>query len=284
MTVYAIYEGERTEPDYFTNFQRCYRGEASFEISPIPKDSFDISQTDRNKMFKIADGYIKWITRKVRTPYYFATVVLRDFYIVAKDAIGIWDDHSDKAKKLIRRMDQARDKCVKLSASGKYVDSDGFVKDNTSFLEVVTSEIESIKNEYKLKGLDYRFTKVDSINGDSTFNPSTDRIFIVFDRDIDLKNQTTRSPEEYKDIIRRCDNQGYEVLLSTPKFEFWLLLHHDDVCLGDYGITDGELVDTDLKRKEGIDPNADYKKISEERFEKFYRRRFEQALAMSHSE
>lgn len=280
-TVYAIYEGERTEPDYFSHFHRTYRGRTSFIIESIPKDSFDISQTNRTEMFKLAKGHIDWLTKGTSTPYRFATVVLHDFFDAALGELGITDAHDNgNAGKLVNSLRKARDSCVKKSTP---FSNDGYISNADGFLSVIYDEINAIKSKTKgLEDLDYQFTRIDSINGHgSTFNKQRDRVFIVFDRDVDRNNPWNNSPKEYEDIVNRCNREGYDVLLSTPLFEFWLLLHHDGVCIGDYSPESGCDVSRDLKKRENANPDANYKRIDAKRYETYYKDNFERALTAS---
>ena len=43
-----------------------------------------------------------------------------------------------------------------------------------------------------------------------------------------------RDPEsffewQYDDVLKTCQEKGFRFLLSNPNFEFWLLMHFDDV-------------------------------------------------------
>ncbi|MBA7555286.1 hypothetical protein ES705_47944 [subsurface metagenome] len=60
---------------------------------------------------------------------------------------------------------------------------------------------------------------------------SPGELWIVIDRD-----KQDGSEKQINDIINDCENEGYNVALSNPTFEFWLLLHVND--LKDYDRND----------------------------------------------
>jgi hypothetical protein len=106
-----------------------------------------------------------------------------------------------------------------------------------------------------------------------------DRKFIVFDRDYNSHDRKTYY-ENYLKIIEKCEKQGYDVLLSTPDFEIWLLMHHDVDCSTFNYETDRHILNDILCKKEGIKEN-NIKKIDDDRFTRYYKDKFELALEKS---
>jgi len=58
----------------------------------------------------------------------------------------------------------------------------------------------------------------------SKYNGEDDVFGIVIDRDHD-----THTITQLKDIKKQCDENGYSLFITTPLFEFWLLLHLSDI-------------------------------------------------------
>ena len=61
-----------------------------------------------------------------------------------------------------------------------------------------------------------------------TFDRSLDKIFFIIDRD---KDSFISEPgnDQYQYVLDRCRENGYGFCISTPCFEFWLLMHFDEV-------------------------------------------------------
>ena len=135
----------------------------------------------------------------------------------------------------------------------------------------------------------------DSYNPDTSEIRPRDLVFIVFDRDKD--GSPGRSNDDYRKIKARCDRLHYEVLLSSPMFEMWLLFHHKDVDYDDYYTADLDNFirvklanDIDLKEGKNLtypdwiyDPDVEKKgkRLDEYRFNKFYKNSFADALIES---
>lgn len=61
-----------------------------------------------------------------------------------------------------------------------------------------------------------------------TFDRSLDRIFFIIDRD---KESFISEPgnDQYQYVLDKCRDNGYGFCISNPCFEFWLLMHFDEV-------------------------------------------------------
>jgi hypothetical protein len=61
-------------------------------------------------------------------------------------------------------------------------------------------------------------------NQQIVYSPEIDFVCIIVDRDKgSFKN------DQYIDMIKKCDQKNYRLFVSNPAFEFWLLLHSDEV-------------------------------------------------------
>lgn len=125
---------------------------------------------------------------------------------------------------------------------------------NTQYSFKIKSRIEVkiIKREEHEAGLsnptrvlaEYNNQKKD-IFKDVEFVEGLDKICFVFDRD----SQSLRM-EQYDLLLQNCENNGIELYIVNPFFEFWLLLHfanHDDLDRGKL-MSDGKYIINELKR------------------------------------
>ena len=97
-------------------------------------------------------------------------------------------------------------------------------EDNINFNDHIAIDISSfishvIKNRYSLHEIDT------FINNQFTpFNPNKDKVCLIVDRD---KRSVT--DKQYQLLINKCFNNNYDLYISNPCFEFWLLLHFNEV-------------------------------------------------------
>ena len=116
----------------------------------------------------------------------------------------------------------------------------------------------------------------------NSYEPSKDRVFVVFDRDLDPNCPELRTREEYHRVLDMCEDLGYVPVVSTPMFELWLLLHHEDADVSGIGPT--------LLYKDAIEDMLEDlelyagKRITRERFDRYYRDTFPLAVEASRRE
>ena len=101
----------------------------------------------------------------------------------------------------------------------------------------------------------------------------------VFDRDLDPNCPDIRTDEEYGRVLNMCQNLGFQPLVSTPMFEFWLLLHHESVDVTAYGPS--LLYKNDILRDLESLEGGRSKGISQRRFDRFYLGTFPRAVDAS---
>ena len=104
-------------------------------------------------------------------------------------------------------------------------------------------------------------------------------MFVVFDRDLDPNCPELRTDEEYGMVLNMCQSLGFEPLVSTPMFEFWLLLHHEGVDVTAYGPS--LLYKNDILRDLESLEGGRSKGISQRRFDRFYLGTFPRAVDAS---
>ena len=76
--------------------------------------------------------------------------------------------------------------------------------------------------------LDYAENYIESL---TLFNKGTDSLTLVLDKD-------RWSDKQLAEVHQLCNQKEYELLVSNPAFELWLLLHHCDVSSLDKDLRD----------------------------------------------
>ena len=267
-TVYIIYEGRKTEPNYFHFFADEFSAGA-FTIDVVPKDSFDKDNTDRDALVQMMEGYVKKVTNEGYTPFQFVTEILKDMFS------GLFDGDKSNVK-LAKDISNKRKECINKLRNNRLVDRQGLITDRKKAQQIV---IDSFKPLMERNGIEYHDLNPDRINStESRKLAEDDRIFIVFDRDEDI----SRMESTYLKIFDECDRLGYEILLSTPHFELWLLMHHD-TDFTEFTMTRPHEITMTLERLEEYHgPTGRYKCINKYRYDRYYRGKFEKALKVSH--
>ena len=268
--IYAICEG-LTEKQYLEYFQSYNRTAGYFDITIFEKKTFEVCQSERMQMVDLLDGIIALKTTGKYTPYMFVTIYLHNCLDCELNKI----EYEYGKKKIYENLNYVR-KSV-LNDIKSFIDENGYVKD-----------FEEIENLIRIKATNQpaleEYTECFNRDPSDLRNPEcftitdADRYFVIFDRDKEINNPSLRSNSEYKKIIDRCKDSGYDVLLSTPMFEFWLLLHHHDVPRGSYPpdlsqkmtILE-ELAEEETECNDWKHGSLDkVKSISEKRFESYY--------------
>ncbi len=109
--------------------------------------------------------------------------------------------------------------------SGKALDADGFVHDYDEMDRIIRRHAEG-----RLDGWGDILSFDPGLHqpGPRTSYGDLDKVFVVFDRDREMYS-CKRTDDEYRRLFGECGDLGYDILLSTPLFEFWLLLHHEGI-------------------------------------------------------
>lgn len=281
--LYFICEGF-TEKLYFENFGRVYRDVGRIDVVfPYEKETFDRGQTDRMQLVRMMEGEMALRIFGQYTPYMFVTKCLHRHL---DGSIGSMGSRPDR---VWRAINDVRDSVLRRIGS-EYVDGSGFVTDYEPIEDAIKVEVGSnpiLSGYCGLFDVDYPDLRCPEVR---TSVPEVDRYFVVFDRDWDAFNPRYNTESQYREVFGRCDELGYRVLMSTPLFEFWLLMHHEDAQINGYGydLSQKRTILEDLSDLErGLcddwddDPGM-VKGISGERMEAFYDAKgFETAVRMS---
>lgn len=83
--------------------------------------------------------------------------------------------------------------------------------------------IEELKKDYEIENIVKGIASVIK-NGGLTYEEGFDQICLIVDRDKD-----SFVHEQYKYVLKKCKEMGFQFYVTNPCFEFWLLLHFDEV-------------------------------------------------------
>ena len=104
------------------------------------------------------------------------------------------------------------------------------IRDNAQELNIKPLiEIIPIENDYDEKGQSHPKVKIknfnkDVENGKFIFDKEIDKVCFVIDRD-----PQNFSEQQLDDFIKCCKNNSYDVYLSNPTFELFLIMHDDEI-------------------------------------------------------
>ena len=104
------------------------------------------------------------------------------------------------------------------------------IKENSSNLNVNSLiDILIIENDEKEMGQSHPLKKLNNFikaikDGIIYFDKEIDKACFIFDRD-----PQNFKPNQYDDFINSCNKNKYDVYISNPTFELFLLFHSDDV-------------------------------------------------------
>lgn len=93
--------------------------------------------------------------------------------------------------------------------------------------EVCSSILEAIREEYRLE---YMVSDISNIikKGGLTYAEGFDKICLIVDRD-GKSFVSTSEHNQYDYVVKKCEEKGFGLYITNPCFEFWLLLHFDEV-------------------------------------------------------
>ena len=87
--------------------------------------------------------------------------------------------------------------------------------------------ITSIIKEYEIENVVGDISEIIKDSG-LTYSEGFDKICLIVDRDRD-SFVSTPDNNQYKYVSEKCKEMGFEFYVTNPCFEFWLLLHFDEV-------------------------------------------------------
>ena len=206
---FLVCEGEKTENTYFNkviNSHRPLKINPLIEIIPILR-SFNEESWSNPK--KIVDCLDKNLKEQESQKYSYETIlnIIMD-YLIEKE-------HISKTRLSQRAVYEILK--TTLVKSGKNLD---YKTDNfKEVCDIIAEELIEMKLTEVMDCLD-KIVRNSKIG----YKKGHDKICFIVDRD---KDSFTK--EQYDEVIRKCNKEGFLFFLSNPCFEFWLLLHYEDI-------------------------------------------------------
>lgn len=121
------------------------------------------------------------------------------------------------ARNIWKTMQQACEEQLKKSL-------DDVVEDVESVCNIL---IGTLKEEYEVVNIVEDISEIIK-NGGLAYEEGFDQICLIVDRDKDSFVSTFEN-NQYKYVLDKCREMGFQFCVTNPCFEFWLLLHFDEV-------------------------------------------------------
>ena len=328
---FFFYEGAKTEPNYF-EFIKC-KAEKNDEhiklsslVEPVSMMKFGpyYNVSDINELIKMADTYRSDIIRRKYNLDYFVSVVMHPVTKVYSRKYGdekdsneiaevLFSRHSAIINGLMRKDFRYRNKVVnpndyddllKKTIDAVISSFDEIFKDENSGLTAKEYREKFTEAPYKRGEIKINCTKKEISHfiktGEMPLYSEGDIFVVVHDRDYD---EDFFPDEKYQSALKEAAEKDIKLAISTPMFEYWLLLHHEETydipfdkskeskfkvqgildCLE--GRRSKDDFDKDWKQKHApADKNAlktEQKNIGDERFDKYYLEGFQRAIDRS---
>ena len=87
--------------------------------------------------------------------------------------------------------------------------------------------IEDLREEYEIINIVEDISEIIKDSG-LTYEEGFDQICLIVDRDKDSFISTPDN-NQYKYVLDKCNKMGFQFCVTNPCFEFWILLHFDEV-------------------------------------------------------
>lgn len=296
--LYAVYEGRKTECNYFEALQSRRLLKPHIEPIKIEKYGLDRDTTIREDLVKIANDEMKFIDTGVNTFRRFLSYALSyvdscDFKKLSlniknpKKKQGMHNDMERKAN--MRGYPDVREYFRKELIDAKCIDDSDCILDTPLAIRTINNSLKKINKNYRIENVD-SLLKSEHLEYSPENKLYPREVWVVFDRD-----QSSITEEDFKNAIRRCESKGYVAIVSSPKFELWLSMHHPTFNYespkisydSNYGkILDEKLIefedDTDVVKKiENGKEKITRKGIGAERFDRFYKNHLRDAIEIS---
>jgi len=200
-----VSEGYRTEIQYFKGLaenRRIAKISSLIQICPLNRFASHSGHSDPMAMLDLLDEYIEHSKTGKLTQNLFVNMFIEH----------VWDHLNELPCTDIDELRQAM--VYELNEKGQES-----IKDVKIATKICSNAL--IKRSIKVS-LDF------APELPISYDPEIDKIYVMIDRDRDSRNAS-----KCNDFISRCREHGYVPLLTNPCFEFWLLLHFEDVICVD---------------------------------------------------
>lgn len=211
---YLIYEGVKTEVAYFEGVI-LYKNELKInslvEIIPILRSYDETHFSNPQKILEILIPYLEENLLDNLTVKQFVDYII-DWLFEGEyiSSTGIYNRDTLK-NRLINILN---------SDDSKIIDTKKSAKTISDFLALdlgIKNSVEEIETYLSQQNV--------------TYDPDYDRVCLIADRD-----RQSFKPEQYDEVLATCKDKGFSFYISNPCFEFWLLLHYDEVLSMDKGM------------------------------------------------
>ncbi len=211
---FFLFEGANTEPQYFDLIWK-YRNTEEIDLKTIigmenlRKYGPDYNQTDIIELIQMADSYRHFLKTKRCDVNFFVSVVLDPI------RYRYWDDEDQYVAIKEEIVDNLK----------KEVCRDGYISKNNYDSALQKSKIWITKKDpaFRKKVYDIRTELINPL-GPIPSILDDDVFYVVHDRDY---NKHYFSDEKYESALILANQLDIHLAISTPMFEYWLLLHHD---------------------------------------------------------
>jgi len=198
-----FFEGYRTEVQYFTglkNNKQQSNISSLIDIQVMCRYPTQTGLSDPMQILNLVDDFIALLNDGIYTPTLLANTYLcqqlSDKSILSD--ITVINDFIDETVQTIDAL----------------TDSKGFITNIEKALKICD---ENYQNIFQNDPGRFESSYPD-------YNMDRDIICIIIDRD-----EECRSIGKYHEFISKCKKKGYYPFITNPCFEFWLLLHFDDI-------------------------------------------------------
>ena len=255
---HIIFEG-RTEMDYFDRLKDSRLLKDNVYIFKILKKGIERDMSDRMEMIESATDYMLFNHTGRSTLRRYITTVLNDFFNQEKNVVN--KTYKEFCKELLA----LRSDLINTYNNYESI-HDGLVDEETDLHRRISEYLSD------LYGLKYKMGDTDSFTCTKRPKDDSQKVMVIFDRDY---STDYFDHEKYKKCIHKCEEEGYTPIVSSPKFELWMLMHMKDANFGkpSFYPSYGRYVSNELVRcgdVSAIPGSEDEKFISQERFDKHY--------------
>lgn len=204
---YLIYEGVKTEVAYFEGII-LHKNELNInsliEIIPILRSYDETHFSNPKKILEILIPYLECNPLDNLTVKQFVDYII-DWLFEGEYISGTG----------IYNRDALKERLVGLFESGdsKIIDTKKSAKTVSDFLAIdlgIENSVDEIDAYLRQQNV--------------TYDPEYDQVCLIADRD-----KQSFKIEQYDEVLATCKEKGFSFYISNPCFEFWLLLHYDEV-------------------------------------------------------
>ena len=203
---YLIYEGSKTEAQYFSGIdenKELLNINSLIEIVPILRS---YNEEDWSNPKKILDKLIEYISAKDGESLTVGAFIDKVIDWLLEEQIisdkGIYNNKNLKAECLT--LFENENVIVELTEASKVISD--FLTTELNISDSVKQIEEYIKRQFV------------------TYEEGYDKICLIADRD-----KQSFKEDQYDYVVKTCKEKGYNFYISNPCFEFWLLLHYDEI-------------------------------------------------------